>query len=51
MMKTRIRILASTAPAQGSMNLLSTPSEKAAAKVPQRLPAPPNTTTRKLSMM
>src|SRR5205085_3435536 len=51
MMNTRIAILASTAPANGSRNLLATPSVKAATRVPQRLPTPPNTTTRNESMM
>jgi hypothetical protein len=51
MMNTRIAILASTAPANGSRNLLAIPSDRAATSVPQRLPTPPNTTTRKLSMM
>src|SRR5947209_2925518 len=51
MMKTRSAILPSTAPANGSRNLLATPSVIAATSVPQRLPTPPNTTTMKLSMM
>src|SRR3954451_20817576 len=51
MMSTRIAILPSTAPANGSRNLLAMPSVKAPTKVPQRLPTPPNTTTMKLSMM
>src|ERR1044072_8352333 len=51
MMITRMAILASTAPANGSRNLLATPSVSAPTSVPQRLPTPPNTTTRKLSMM
>src|ERR1700709_581858 len=51
MMKTRMAILASTAPATGSRNLLAMPSVKAPTSVPQRLPTPPNTTTMKESMM
>src|SRR4051794_25945517 len=38
MMSTRIAILASTAPATGSRNLLAIPSVKAPTNVPQRLP-------------
>src|SRR6185312_5900142 len=51
MMKTRIAILPSTAPAKGSRNLLAMPRVKAPTSVPHRFPTPPNTTTRKLSMM
>src|SRR5262245_61056966 len=51
MINTRIAILASTAPANGSRNLLAMPSENAPTSVPHRLPTPPNTTTMKLSMM
>src|SRR5205085_5113378 len=51
MMRTRMRILPSTAPAYGSRNLLAMPSENAPTSVPHRLPTPPNTTTMKESMM
>ena len=51
MISTRIAILPSTAPANGSRNLLAMPSERAPTRVPHRLPTPPNTTTMKLSMM
>src|SRR6185312_16192335 len=51
MMKTRMAILPSTAPAKGSRNLLAIPSVSAPTSVPHRFPTPPNTTTRKLSMM
>src|SRR6266487_5699525 len=51
MMSTRIAILPSTAPANGSRNLLAMPSVKAPTSVPHRFPTPPNTTTMKLSMM
>src|SRR6185295_3219698 len=51
MMATRITILPSTAPAKGSRNLFATPSVNALISVPHRLPTPPNTTTRKLSMI
>ncbi|EGE57973.1 hypothetical protein RHECNPAF_3500022 [Rhizobium etli CNPAF512] len=51
MMRTSTKILPSTAPAKGSRNLLTTPSDKAPTSVPQRLPTPPKTTTMKLSMM
>src|SRR5918999_283119 len=50
-MSTRIAILPSTAPAKGSRSLLAMPSDSAPTSVPHRLPTPPNTTTRKLSMM
>src|ERR687887_388461 len=43
---TRIAILPSTAPAKGSRSLLAMPSDSAPTSVPQRLPTPPNTTTR-----
>src|SRR5579871_3866427 len=46
MMKTRSAILPRTAPAKGSRNLFAMPIDKAAIKVPQRLPTPPKTTTR-----
>src|SRR5262245_2878032 len=51
MTSTSSAILPSTAPAKGSRSLLATPSVKAPTSVPHRLPTPPNTTTRKLSMM
>ncbi len=51
MMKTRMAILASTAPAKGSRNLLAMPSVSAPTSVPHKFPTPPNTTTMKLSMM
>src|SRR6202158_4652005 len=51
MMRTRMAILPSTAPATGSMNLLAMPSVNAPTSVPQRLPTPPNTTTMKESML
>ena len=51
MMKTSTRILASTAPAQGSMSLLATPRAIPPTRVPQRFPTPPKTTTMKESMM
>src|SRR5215210_175254 len=51
MIRTRIAIFASTAPANGSRNLLAMPSVNAPTRVPQRLPTPPNTTTMKESMM
>ncbi|MGO8646550.1 hypothetical protein ACC810_38375 [Rhizobium ruizarguesonis] len=38
MMRTSTRILPSTAPAKGSRNLLTTPSDSAPTSVPQRLP-------------
>src|SRR6266480_1680507 len=51
MIKTRIAILPSTAPAYGSRNLLAIPSVNAPTSVPHRLPTPPNTTTMNESMM
>src|SRR6185312_1161340 len=51
MIRTRMAILPSTAPATGSRNLLAMPSVKAPTSVPHRLPTPPNTTTMKESMM
>src|SRR5450755_632918 len=51
MIRTRMAILPSTAPATGSRNLLAMPSVKAPTSVPQRLPTPPNTTTMKESMI
>src|SRR5258707_6123164 len=51
MIRTRMAVVPSTAPATGSRNLLAMPSVKAPTSVPQRLPTPPNTTTMKLSMM
>src|SRR5262249_16138428 len=51
MISTRMAILPSTAPANGSRNLLAMPSESAPTSVPHRFPTPPNTTTMKLSMM
>src|SRR5262249_22746875 len=45
MISTRIAILPRTAPADGSRNLLATPSVSAPTSVPQKLPTPPNTTT------
>src|SRR5215469_9062882 len=51
MMSTRMAILPSTAPANGSRNLLAMPSVKAPTSVPQRFPTPPKTTTMNESMM
>src|SRR5262249_33861033 len=51
MIRTSIAILPSTAPAEGSRNLLAMPSVNAPTSVPHRLPTPPNTTTMKESMM
>src|SRR5262249_25841655 len=51
MISTRIAILPSTAPANGSRNLLAMPSVKEPTSVPQRLPTPPNTTTMNESRM
>jgi len=51
MMSTRIRIFASTAPAQGSSTLLATPSDRPPISVPHRFPTPPNTTTMNESTM
>src|SRR5262249_34030418 len=51
MISTRMPILPSTAPANGSRNLLAMPSVNAPTSVPHRLPTPPNTTTMKLSMI
>src|SRR6202034_4143251 len=51
MIRTRMAILPSTAPATGSRNLLAMPSVKAPTSVPHKLPTPPNTTTMKESMM
>src|SRR4029077_15698678 len=51
MISTRIAILASTAPAYGSRNLLAIPSVNAPTSMPHRLPTPPNTTTMNESMM
>src|ERR1039458_1571231 len=44
MMNTRMAILPSTAPANGSRNLLAMPSVSAPTSVPHRFPTPPNTT-------
>ena len=51
MINTRTTIFPSTAPKEGSKNLLAMPSVNAPTNVPQRFPTPPNTTTMKLSMM
>src|SRR6516165_10315121 len=51
MIRTRIVILPSTAPALGSRNLFAMPSTNEPTNVPHRLPTPPNTTTIKLSIM
>src|SRR5690606_29130791 len=51
MMTTRMAILASTAPATGSRNLLTSPRPKAAMTVPASWPTPPSTTTMKESTM
>src|SRR5690606_8356256 len=51
MIRTRIRIFPSTAPAKGSRNLLAMPSVNAPTSVPHKLPTPPNTTTMNESMM
>ncbi|MCY1362502.1 hypothetical protein D9M69_492220 [compost metagenome] len=51
MMNTSTAILASTAPAQPSMNLLSRPRPNAAYTVPASWPTPPSTTTMNESTM
>src|SRR5262249_37608634 len=51
MMRTRMAILPSTAPAYGSRNLLAMPSVNAPTSVPHKLPTPPKTTTMNESMM
>jgi hypothetical protein len=50
-MSTSTAILASTAPAQPSMNLFSMPRPSAAYTVPASWPTPPSTTTMNESTM